>query len=87
MAPYDRTFPSRATLATCTQIVWIYIFELAFLHEAINGWSVTGTGLILGFMIIVGYSKMIQDTSDRYDGMAGATEKTELLYAPEQNAV
>ena len=83
MAPNDCTFPSQATLATCTQIVWIYIFELAFLHEAINGWSLSGTGLILGFMLVVGYSKMKQVTSEGYHSVARVTEKTN----PEHDAV
>jgi len=47
-----------ATLATSTQIVWTYIFELAFLHETINGWSLAGTGLIIGYMLIVAVIKM-----------------------------
>lgn len=49
-----------ATLATSTQIVWTYIFELAFLHEALNGWSLGGTGLILGYMLVVGVLKMFE---------------------------
>lgn len=49
-----------ATLATSTQIVWTYIFELAFLHEALNMWSLGGTGLILGYMLIVGVVKMME---------------------------
>lgn len=48
-----------ATLATSTQIVWTYIFELLFLHEAINNWSLAGTGLILGYMLIVAAIKMV----------------------------
>lgn len=51
-----------ATLATSTQIVWTYIFEIAFLHEAINLWSLGGTGLILGYMLIVGIVKMIESS-------------------------
>mmetsp|Transcript_5101 Transcript_5101/g.9752 ORF Transcript_5101/g.9752 Transcript_5101/m.9752 type:complete len:359 (-) Transcript_5101:70-1146(-) len=49
-----------ATLATSTQIVWTYIFEIMFLHEAINSWSLGGTGLILGYMILVGAIKMVE---------------------------
>lgn len=44
----QRETAATATLATCTQIVWTYIFELAFLHEAIDGSSIMGTVLILG---------------------------------------
>lgn len=47
-----------ATLATSTQIVWTYIFELAFLHETINSWSLAGTGLIIGYMLVVAVIKM-----------------------------
>jgi len=49
-----------ATLATSTQIVWTYIFEIVFLHEAINSWSLGGTALILGYMILVGLIKMVE---------------------------
>jgi len=52
-----------ATLATSTQIVWTYIFELMFLHEAINNWSLAGTGLILGYMLIVAAIKMFPATN------------------------
>ena len=47
-----------ATLATSTQIVWTYIFEHVFLHEVINSWSLAGTGLIIGYMLIVAVIKM-----------------------------
>lgn len=49
----QREKAATGTLATCTQIVWTYIFELAFLHEALNRWSLIGTGLILGDMFVV----------------------------------
>ena len=52
-----------ATLATSTQIVWTYIFELMFLHEALNMWSLSGTGLILGYMLIVGAIKMLESAA------------------------
>jgi drug/metabolite transporter (DMT)-like permease len=57
----QRETAATGTLVTCTQIVWTYIFEIAILHEAINGWSILGTALILGFMLIVGYIKMHQE--------------------------
>jgi hypothetical protein len=57
---------SEATLATCTQIVWTYIFELAFLHETINGWSFLGTSLILGYMLVVAATKML-DSMNRIE--------------------
>ena len=80
----------QGTLATSTQIVWTYIFELAFLHEGINGWSLTGTGLILGFMLIVGASKMkesqasVIDNADVHPKVAGETEAEALLYDSER---
>lgn len=52
-----------ATLATTSQIVWTYLFELAFLHEAINGWSIAGTGLIVGYMLFVAVLKIVSSAS------------------------
>jgi len=52
-----------ATLGTTTQIVWTYIFELAFLHEGLNRWSLGGTGLILGYMLLVAVLKMQSGSS------------------------
>jgi len=51
-----------ATLATSTQIVWTYIFELLLLHEATDPWSVGGTGLILGYMLVVAAIKLVQES-------------------------
>lgn len=65
----------KATLATCTQIVWTYIFELTFLHESIDFWSVAGTALILGFMVIVGISKM--KGTNRHKGERKGEEREE----------
>mmetsp|Transcript_23243 Transcript_23243/g.40910 ORF Transcript_23243/g.40910 Transcript_23243/m.40910 type:complete len:462 (-) Transcript_23243:1288-2673(-) len=59
------------TLATCTQIVFTYIFELLFLHEPINVWSVAGTILIIGFMTMVGLHKMTKQSSSRKDNGDG----------------
>ena len=60
-------------MVTCTQIVWTYIFELAFLHEGINGFSLGGTCLILGFMLYVGYLKIKQsDTNNFQEEQEGA---------------
>jgi hypothetical protein len=75
----------QGTLATCTQIVWTYIFELAFLHEEINAWSVAGTVLILGFMLIVGRIKMVQASGERHEIVAGESEEAALLYASERD--
>jgi drug/metabolite transporter (DMT)-like permease len=60
----QREQAATATLATSTQIVWTYIFELMFLHEGFNGWSLAGTGLILGFIMIVGISKLAGSDND-----------------------
>ena len=49
-----------ATLVTSTQICWTFIFEVLFLHEALSLWSLAGTSLILGYMLIVGIIKMIE---------------------------
>mmetsp|Transcript_23420 Transcript_23420/g.41086 ORF Transcript_23420/g.41086 Transcript_23420/m.41086 type:complete len:405 (+) Transcript_23420:119-1333(+) len=49
-----------ASLATSTQIVWTLVFEILFLHEPLNPWSLGGTALILGFMIIVGVIKVAE---------------------------
>lgn len=49
-----------ATLATSTQIVWTFIFEILFLHEQLNLWSLAGTALILGYMMVVGVIKIME---------------------------
>ncbi|KAL9186221.1 hypothetical protein ACHAXT_005459 [Thalassiosira profunda] len=49
-----------ATLATSTQIVWTFVFEILILHEKLNLWSLGGTALILGYMMIVGVIKVIE---------------------------
>ena len=72
-------------MVTCTQIVWTYIFELAFLHEGINGWSLAGTTLILGFMVVVGYLKLSQDTAVDHPKVVGEAEHTALIYSSERN--
>ncbi|CAB9528962.1 solute carrier family 35 member G1 [Seminavis robusta] len=48
-----------ATLATSTQIVWTYVFELAFLHDHLDTWSLFGTGLIMGYMLCVAFIKTL----------------------------
>lgn len=70
-------------MVTSTQIVWTYIFELA-LNEPINGWSVLGTVLILGFMLIVGYTK-ISEAYETRENVAGEMDASALLYASEKN--
>ena len=54
-------------MATSTQIVWTFIFEILFLHEALNLWSLAGTGLILGYMMIVGIIKVMESGKQQYD--------------------
>lgn len=69
--------PIQGTLATCTQIVWTYLFELAVLHEPVNGWSVAGTVLILGFMLVVGHAKMNQRGEEREERHEVAPDESE----------
>lgn len=73
------------TLATCTQIVWTYIFELAVLHEALNGWSIAGTVLILGFMLVVGIQKMKNADENIHETVAGEPEEIALLFSAERD--
>lgn len=74
-----------ATLATSTQIVWTFIFEILLLHETLNPWSLAGTALILGYMMIVGVIKVVEsrknadaDAEDA-DIEKGVDEKSLLL--------
>lgn len=73
------------TLATCSQIVFTYIFELAFLHEPVNVWSVAGTLLILGFMVIVGIFKMKVADENIHETVAGEPEELALLFSAERD--
>eukprot|EP00523_Entomoneis_sp_CCMP467_P010974 CAMPEP_0168740672 /NCGR_PEP_ID=MMETSP0724-20121128/12109_1 /TAXON_ID=265536 /ORGANISM="Amphiprora sp., Strain CCMP467" /LENGTH=450 /DNA_ID=CAMNT_0008788133 /DNA_START=239 /DNA_END=1591 /DNA_ORIENTATION=- len=73
------------TLATCFQIVFTYIFEMAFLHEPINGWSIAGTVLILGFMMIVGIAKMNVADENIHETVAGEPEELALLFSAERD--
>lgn len=69
-----------ATLATSTQIVWTFIFEILFLHEEIDVWSLSGTALILGFMMVVGVIKLIE--SDKNTKIIDTDEEKGLLLEP-----
>lgn len=73
------------TLATCSQIVFTYMFELAFLHEPINIWSIAGTLLILGFMTIVGVMKMKVADENIHEIVAGEPEELALLFSAERD--
>jgi len=75
------------TLATCSQIVFTYLFELVFLHEPINIWSVAGTLLILGFMMIVGSCKMNQADETMHEMVAGEPESLALLFSAERDVL
>lgn len=76
-----------ATLATSTQIVWTYIFEIALLHEALNTWSLGGTALILGYMVVVGIVKMIESGKPLVPQTRPSTaEATSLLKDVEKQA-
>lgn len=79
-----------ATLATCTQIVWTYVFELAFLHEALNQWSLGGTALILGYMLVVAVIKLVQTETAPQRGQEVARSESEgspLLHGQEKGDV
>jgi hypothetical protein len=52
---------------------------LAFLHETINGWSFLGTSLILGYMLVVAATKII-DSRNRI-------EETPLLSSEDPEAL
>uniref|UniRef100_A0A7S3L0E2 EamA domain-containing protein n=1 Tax=Amphora coffeiformis TaxID=265554 RepID=A0A7S3L0E2_9STRA len=73
------------TLATCSQIVFTYLFEMLFLHEAINLWSLAGTVLILGFMVVVGILKMQQADESIHETIAGEPEELALLFSAERD--
>lgn len=74
-----------ATLATSTQIVWTFIFEILFLHESINMWSLAGTALILGYMMIVGIIKAIE-SGKKADIEEGRGEAEGLLLEPHKSS-
>jgi hypothetical protein len=57
------------------------------LHEAINVWSVSGTVLILGFMLVVGHLKMKEADTYLHDTVAGETEEAALLYSAERGII
>ena len=83
----QRESAATGTLATCSQIVFTYAFELLFLHEAINIWSVAGTLLILGFMMIVGSCKMKQADGNVHELVAGEPEELALLFSAERHTM
>ena len=73
-------------MATSTQIVWTFIFELLFLHESLNLWSITGTALILGYMMIVGIIKVVESGKHAdADVEEGIDEKGLLLEESHKN--
>mmetsp|Transcript_30633 Transcript_30633/g.47008 ORF Transcript_30633/g.47008 Transcript_30633/m.47008 type:complete len:379 (-) Transcript_30633:32-1168(-) len=70
-----------ATLVTTTQIVWTYVFEIMFLHEALDLWSLGGTALIIGYMIILAFIKMFISNND----VNGKLEEEKALLAEGEN--
>ena len=72
-----------ATLVTSTQICWTFIFEVLFLHEGISLWSLGGTSLILGYMLIVGVIKMIENNK-AYAASEEARDEEEGILLEEQ---
>ena len=65
-SPQNIVFPIRYDNRT-------YVFELLFLHEALDGWSLAGSGLILGYMLVVAILKLIRESEYI------PSEETELL--------
>lgn len=74
-----------ASLATSTQIVWTYFFELIFLHEGLNGWSVAGTALIVGYVLIVAVKKMKDMDNDKSVDKEETTSKDAPLLPDEES--
>ena len=87
----QRESAATGSLVTCSQIVFTYIFELTFLHEPINLWSVSGTILILTFMTIVGIQKMNNNNANHPNVMpetvvvAGEPEELALMFCAEHH--
>lgn len=91
----QRETAAMGTLATCSQIVYTYGFELAFLHETISLWSIVGTVLILGFMVLVGVVKIRQANDEVVAGedseelalstISAAGERDQLTFAISNN--
>ena len=71
----------QGTLVTATQIVWSYIFELTLLHHKVSLWSTAGSGLILGFMMIVGHMKLREQPAAGEEMVAEELETSALLFA------
>ena len=67
--------------------MWTYAFEILFLHEGINLWSVSGTVLILGFMSFVGIIKMKQADERIHETVAGEPEEAALLFSSERDVL
>ncbi|CAB9528215.1 35 member G1 [Seminavis robusta] len=71
------------TLATCSQIVFTYVFEILFLHEPMSLWSFLGTLLIIGFMLIVGILKLNDAELGHDERIAGEPEELAMLFSLE----
>lgn len=54
---------------------------MTFLHEALNAWSVAGTGLILGYMLVVAAMKYAATVGVNNDALE--SEQTRLLSSAE----
>ena len=80
-AGLQREKAATGTLATCTQIVWTYIFELSFLHETLDKWSLIGTAFILGDMVVVAAVKMKAVEPPDQSICSDPSERTSLLKA------
>lgn len=71
------------TLVTTTQIVWTYVFELSFLHEPVDLWSLGGTALIMGYMLLVGIIKLFTNSSKQQQQINEETNDDEEAPAEE----
>ena len=61
-----------ATLVTNTQIVFAFLFEITILHESLSPWSLAGTALIVGYMVVTGISMV---ASEKKQKSLGQTSK------------
>ena len=75
------------TLATCSQIVFTYAFELAILHEELNLWSLCGSALIVGFMVVVGLFKMREADETIKETVAGEPEELALMFSAQRDVL
>ena len=71
-------------MATSTQIVWTFIFEVLFLHETLDLWSIAGTALILGYMMILGIIKVIESSKHLDTDIEESIDEEGVLLEPQK---